>query len=288
MIKKVNAGQSKTIQWDDIKDNPPAQLKILSIAAIPHKLRGFRSILDLLFSLRLKNGSILSSVNDTTIKTAPKGALDQLGHALSQIIHAFTESNDTPDAKIFMAKWDVKDGFWRMMCKEGEEWNFAYVLPQRAGEPIKLVVPTSLQMGWVESPPYFCAASETARDITMEYANTKVGLLPAHKFTHYTQGDNKATLLPGEETGACPGRGLRYSVEVYVDNFMSIVIPTSKAQLDHVANAIMRGIHDVFPADIIDSNNPILKKKLKRGRLSTVHSKHSSASISMENEKQCG
>jgi hypothetical protein len=101
-----------------------------------------------------------------------------------------------------------------MMCKEEEESNVAYVLSQRAGEPIKLVVPTSLQMGWVELPPYFCAALETARDIAMEYANTKVGSLPTHKFTHYTQGDDKATLLPGEETGVRPGRGLRYSVEV--------------------------------------------------------------------------
>ena len=115
-IKKVNARQSKIIQWDNIKDNPPAQLKISPIAAIPHKSRGFRSILDLSFSLHLKNGGILPSVNDTTIKTAPKGAFDQLGHALSQIIHAFAESGNTPDAKIFVAKWDVKDGFWRMMC----------------------------------------------------------------------------------------------------------------------------------------------------------------------------
>jgi hypothetical protein len=270
-IKKVNAGQSKIIQWDNIKDNPPTQLKISPIAAIPHKSRGLRSILDLSFSLRLKNGGILPSVNDTTIKTAPKGALDQLGHALSRIIHAFAESDntpnsvDTPNAKIFMAKWDVKDGFWRMMCEEGEEWNFAYVLPQRAGEPIKLVVPTSLQVGSVESPPYFCAALETARDIAMEYANTKVGSLPEHKFTHYTQGDSEATLLPGEETGACPGKGFLYCVEVYIDNFMSIVIPMSKAQLDHVANAIMRGIHDVFSADIINSNDPISEKKMMKG-----------------------
>jgi hypothetical protein len=40
---------------------------------------------------------------------APKGALDQLGYALSRIIHAFAEADD--DAKIFMAKWDIKDGF---------------------------------------------------------------------------------------------------------------------------------------------------------------------------------
>ncbi len=125
-----------------------------------------------------------------------------------------------------MAKWDVKDGFWRMMCEEGEEWNFVYVLPQREGEPVKLVVTISLQMGWVESPPYFCAASETARDIAMDYTNTKVGSLPTHKFTNYTRGDEEATQLP--VTDAHPKGSLRYNVEVYVDDFMSIVMPLSR------------------------------------------------------------
>jgi hypothetical protein len=70
------------------------------------------------------------------------------------VIHAFTEA--TEDDKIFMAKWDIKDGFWRLDANERDEWNFAYVLQQPPGEPIKIVIPTSLQMGWVESPPYFC------------------------------------------------------------------------------------------------------------------------------------
>jgi hypothetical protein len=58
-------------------------------------------------------------------------------------------------------------------------------LPQEAGEPVRLVVPTSLQMGWVESPTYFCAASETARDVAAEYIETPVGSLPAHKFEEW-------------------------------------------------------------------------------------------------------
>jgi hypothetical protein len=57
----------------------------------------------------------------------PQGALDQLSHALSRIIHAFAKAEE--DAKIFMAKWGIKDGFWQMDCKVGEEFNFAYVLP---------------------------------------------------------------------------------------------------------------------------------------------------------------
>ena len=120
----------------------------------------------------------------------------------------------------------------------------------------------------------------------MVYTNTKVGSLPKHKFAHYTRGDEEATQLP--VTDAHPKRSLRYNVEVYVDDFMSIVMPTSKAQLDHVANAIMRGIHDVFPADIVDSNDPISEKKLKREKLGTAHSKHFWALILMVTEKQCG
>jgi len=93
--------------WDSIKDDPPSELKISPIAAIPHKSKQFRSIL-------------LPSVNSNTIKTAPKGAIDQLGHTLTRIIHAFAETED--DAKIFMAKWDIKDGFWQMYGQEGQEF----------------------------------------------------------------------------------------------------------------------------------------------------------------------
>jgi len=55
--EKVRVGQAKLVLWDDIKGNPPPQLKISPIAAmIPHKSKAFRSILDLSFSLCLKNG----------------------------------------------------------------------------------------------------------------------------------------------------------------------------------------------------------------------------------------
>ncbi len=50
-IAKVNAGQAILVKWDNIKNNPPPQLKISPIVAIPHKSKAFRSILDLSFSL---------------------------------------------------------------------------------------------------------------------------------------------------------------------------------------------------------------------------------------------
>ena len=161
-----------------------------------------------------------------------------------------------------MAKWDIKDGFWRMDCAEGEEWNFAYVLPQEEGKPITLVVPTSLQMGWVESPPYFCAATETSRDISTEYIETGVNSLHRHKFEHYVVGASAYTDLP--ESGHDQHK-FSYMVEINVDDFMSLVIPVSKEQLRHVANAIMHGIHDVFPPNNNDDDDPISEKKMKTG-----------------------
>ena len=107
-----------------------------------------------------------------------------------------------------------------------------------------IVVPTSLKMGWVESPPYFCAATETARDIAAEYTDMPVGSIPEHKFAKFTVDGKSYSDLPKEHDG----RTFLSMIEVYVDDFMSLVVPVSQSQLKHVAAAVMTGIHDVFPA----------------------------------------
>ena len=254
--EKVRLGQARLVEWDTIKHDPPPQLKISPVAAIPHKSKAYRSILDLSFRLRLEDGGVIPAVNDTTTKSAPQGACHQLGHVLKRLIHAFAEARE--DAKVFMAKWDIKDGFWRLDCQAGEEWNFAYVLPEGEGKPVRLVVPTSLQMGWIESPPYFCAASETARDVAVEYCETKIGALPRHKFLDKTVDANR-------ESGGVDTRKMQYLIEVYVDDFISFVMAPSEAQLNHVASAVMHGIHDVFPPDAEEERDPISVKKLTKG-----------------------
>ncbi len=49
--KKGKSWQAKLVAWDSIKDNPPAELSISPIAAIPHRSKLFCLILDLLFHL---------------------------------------------------------------------------------------------------------------------------------------------------------------------------------------------------------------------------------------------
>ena len=65
-----------------------------------------------------------------------------------------------------------------------DSWNFCYVLPPKKidGEisldDIQIVVPNSLQMGWTESPPFFCSATETARDIAEMLINEEKSVDP--------------------------------------------------------------------------------------------------------------
>ena len=258
VAEKVSNGQARLVLWHDIKHNPPPELKISPIAMIPHKSRLFRAILDLSFSVRLEDGTHIPSVNEATTKTAPRGAINQIGHSLQRIIHAFATAD--PDAKIFMAKWDIKDGFWRLDCEQGQEWNFCYVLPAPENEPVQLVVPTSLQMGWIESPPYFCTASETARDVAEQYLQRPTTSLPQHKFLPKTQQHTDTHTLPLTSDTA-----LKFVLEVYMDDFIGLAIPTSLAQLRHYSNAVMYGIHDIFPPDKHDdTNDPISVKKLDK------------------------
>jgi hypothetical protein len=64
---------------------------------------------------------------------------------------------------------------------------------------------------------------------------------------------------------------LKYILEVYVDDSFNLVITTSQEHLWHVANAIMKGIHDVFSPDQDDSNNPILEKNCLKREDNTLH-----------------
>jgi hypothetical protein len=72
---------------------------------------------------------------------------------------------------IMFAKIDLSDGFWRMLVAEEDKWNFVYALPGTVGEPLKLVIPHALRMGWTESPGKFSAATETGRDIMQALIN---------------------------------------------------------------------------------------------------------------------
>jgi hypothetical protein len=58
-----------------------------------------------------------------------------------------------------------------------------------------------------------------------------------------------------------------FLIEVFVDNFMSLVVATTRWQVLHVGHATTMGIHDVFPPDDTLGDNPISEKKMEQGDL---------------------
>ena len=83
-------------------------------------------------------------MNEATKETAPAEALEQVGTVMPRIIEALATAPLSEDP-IHFSKLDIKDGFWRMVCAVGEEWNFAYVLPNHPEAPTELVIPSDLQ-----------------------------------------------------------------------------------------------------------------------------------------------
>ena len=259
---QVKAGFSRIVLLDDIIDDLPRKLKISPVAAIPQKNRRPRIILDLSFPVKLGNDIIQQAVNATTAQTSHPSALSYLGSTLPRILKFIAHAPE--DLPIYFSKYDISDGFWRMVVAQGEEWNFAYVLPQKEGEPTRLVVPSALQMGWRESPGFFCAASETARDIAEEFAGFqgRMADLPIHKFEKHIQrpmhsdGDDAAS-------DATPWA----AIECFVDDFM--VMAQAKSRLAHLSRSVMHAIEQVFPPPSVTGHvggkDPISEKKILRG-----------------------
>jgi hypothetical protein len=181
---------------------------------IPHKSCKYCAILDLSFQLRLA-GLLCPSVNEATKHLAPVEAMDQLGSVLPHLIEAMAQSTEALGPILF-TKLDIKDGYWRMVIPAEESWNFAYMLPPRVGDTdIHLVVPSALQMWWSESPPFFCMASEMARDLAAERMQEAVGSLPEHPLEEWMLPQNWP-----EEAMPAIVPNFMCMVEVYVDDFI--------------------------------------------------------------------
>jgi hypothetical protein len=138
-----------------------------------------------------------------------------------------------------LAKIDLSDGFWRMLIEEMQQYNFAYIMPDPEGHPIQFVVPPALQMGWAESPAYFCAATETARDIIQGLVEAKIELTP-HVLEEYMRPRKAAKRSKSDS----PVHG----TYVYVDDFIGAAVESKDGTLlGRMARSIMHGIHAVFP-----------------------------------------
>ena len=148
-------------------------LRISPLGSIPQRDRRPRLINDLTFY----------QVNDDTVKFAPPSSM-QFGKALERLLHKVRHANPA-FGPVYMNKIDIADGFYRMWLRPDSSPALACAMPQYEGEPPLVAIPIALPMGWVESPPSFCAMTETIADLANARMHRREA--PLHRLEHHTE-----------------------------------------------------------------------------------------------------
>lgn len=247
-------------------------LRLSPLGAIPQRDRRPRLIVDLSFH----------DVNQNTGPKAPKEAM-QFGRALERILYRIRHANPK-FGPVYMSKVDISDGFYRIWLQATEAPALAVTLPQAAGEPPLVAIPLVLPMGWVESPPAFCSATETIADL----GNSRMARhhWPPHRLekiadTLPADAPPPLALLPPptpqavvvplppppDHTSKPLHRPVSY-MDVYVDDFLSLC-QGNKRRRRMVTRTILHTIDDVFaPLDLSRTTvhqEPASIKKLLKG-----------------------
>ena len=102
-------------------------------------------------------------VNADTFNIAPAKTM-QFGRALSRFLYCIHHAN-AQFGPVYMSKIDLSDGFYRLWLRPEDTHRLAVLFPSRENEPTLVGIPLTNPMGWVSSPPNFCACTETVCDM---------------------------------------------------------------------------------------------------------------------------
>ena len=88
----------------------------------------------------------------------------QYGCALDRLLReiVFSESALGP---VYLLKADVSDGFYRIGLRPEDAPKLGLILPNGADEEQMVAIPLTLPMGWKNSLPLFCTATEKVPDL---------------------------------------------------------------------------------------------------------------------------
>ena len=146
----------KRKQWvllpvDLVMDQPSLQLSPLDV--VPQWDRRLQTISDYSYYL----------VNADTSKLASQTAM-QFGKALNRILQCIQAANSRY-GPVYISKIDVADAFYRINLNPADFIRMGVLFPSKKEERKLIEFPLVLPMGWSESPPAFCAGTETIADL---------------------------------------------------------------------------------------------------------------------------
>ena len=119
-------------------------LRLSPIGVIPQRERRPRTIVDYSFH----------GINQDTVSLAPTSM--QFGRAFDRFLHRLHHA-DSRRGPTFLMKLDLADAFMRVPLQLHSIPTLGALLPRHPNEPPLIAFPLVLPMGWVDSPPFFCA-----------------------------------------------------------------------------------------------------------------------------------
>jgi hypothetical protein len=246
-------------------------LRISPIGVAPQRDHRPRTIVDYSFC----------DVNEDTAPWAPSKAM-QFGRALHRILCMILEAHPR-FGTVYISKVDIADGFYRVWLLPSDIPTLGVALPTTSGEEPIIGFPLALPMGWVNSPPYFTAATETIVDLA-NAALATIAKFPSHRLEAISETDPDsvvdyqdqpspsrappvATTVPEDRIHEYILRPLA-SHDVYVDDFLSLVQGGKRCRLQ-VKRSLLHALDSVFRGlDASDSphrQEPAYVKKFLKG-----------------------
>ena len=168
------------------------------------------------------------SVNETTVPHAPPEAM-QFGRALPRVLHDTRHANPK-FGPVRAAKYDVKDGFYRLFLRARDALRLALVLPKYEDEMQLIGIPLACTMGWVQSPPTFCTMSETVCDLANHAQANNTKYDKPHQLQEQASKDDDLSPSP---------------------------LPRPRLPEDHEADLALKGVPGVIDLDLEPASDEV-------------------------------
>jgi len=248
------------------------ELRLSPPGVIPQRDRRPRTIIDYTYS----------GVNQETVRLAPPEAM-QFGDALHRILYLIFHA-DPRWGPVYLDKIDITDGFYQKWLELIGVLKLGAIMPPGPDGSLSVAFPLGLPMGWTESPPAFCAGTETIADMANAsyranaspppHRNDDIADTPTPPLDHYRPMEKGrfrrllAVAVAGRRRRHPPRRGKPLAnTDVFVDDFVSVAQGNPRRRrrlrriLFHAIDSVFRPPH----ADDPDRADPISLKKLLKG-----------------------
>lgn len=199
MASMIQKGQWIVLPYHVVRNLPG--LRISPIGVVPQHDRRPRTIVDYSFY----------DINNDTLHLTTLDSM-QFGRALDRILHKITHA-DPRHGPVYLTKVDIADGFYRVHLRPEDVPSLGVAFPPLPDGTELVAFPLVLPMGWVNSPPTFCAATETVAD--MANARIAAGVVPPPHRLDAVANTPPALAVPSREAlgGGFAGRATAEQLE---------------------------------------------------------------------------